>query len=123
MRIFDADCGFEARANANGKLQVKIVEERKNHAAENRAALKYFGRTEEDFPTAVVADNVAIFEDHLDAFLSANWHEWITACRDVEATAGISLAKNQLAYRTATLKAEGAVPEILMQILAKAEGK
>ncbi|VVE30225.1 hypothetical protein PTE30175_03515 [Pandoraea terrae] len=45
------------------------------------------------------------------------------ACNNVEAAAGISLAKNQLAYRTETLKAEGAVPEMLMQILAKAEGK
>jgi putative ATP-dependent endonuclease of OLD family len=45
------------------------------------------------------------------------------ACNGVEAAAGISLAKNQLAYRTATLKAEGAVPEMLIRILAKAEGK
>lgn len=85
--------------------------------------LKYFGRPEEDFPSAIVADEVAIFEDHLEAFLSANWHEWIAACNEVEAAAGISLAKNQLAYRTATLKAEGVVPEMLVQILAKAEGK
>ncbi|MGF6755633.1 hypothetical protein P3T16_003039 [Paraburkholderia sp. GAS42] len=71
----------------------------------------------------IVADEVAIFQDHLESFLSANWTEWIAACKNVEAAAGISLAKNQLAYRTATLKAEGAVPEMLMQILAKVEGK
>lgn len=29
---------------------------------------------------------------------------------------------NQLAYRMATLKAEGAIPEMLKQILKKAEG-
>lgn len=121
--LFDADGGFEARAKANGKAQSKIDEERKGHVAANRAALKYFGRTEEDFPSAIVADQVAIFEDHLESFLSANWAEWITACKNVEAAAGISLAKNQLAYRTATLKAEGAVPEMLMRILAKVEGK
>lgn len=121
--LFDADGGFEARANANGKAQKKIDEERENHVKANRAVLKYFGRTEEDFPAAVVADEVAIFEDHLEAFLSANWPEWDTACKDVEAAAGIKLAKNQIAYRTATLKAEGVVPGMLMQILAKAEGK
>lgn len=121
--LFDADGGFEARAKANGKAQDKIDEERKTHVAANRVALKYFARTEEDFPSALVADEVAIFEDQLEVFLSANWPEWITACTKVEAAAGIKLAKNQLAYRTATLKAEGAVPAMLMQILAKAEGK
>jgi len=121
--LFDADGGFEARAKANGKAQSKIDEERKGHVAANRAALKYFGRTEEDSPSAIVADQVVIFEDHLESFLSANWAEWITACKNVEAAAGISLAKNQLAYRTGTLKAEGAVPEMLMGILAKVEGK
>lgn len=121
--LFDADGGFEARAKANGKAQDKIDAERKTHVAANRAVLKYFGRTEEDFPSATVADEVAIFEDHLEAFLSTDWPEWVTACDDVEAAAGISLAKNQLAYRTATLKAEGEVPAMLLQILAKAEGK
>lgn len=121
--LFDADGGFEARAKANGKDAKMIDDERKTHVAANRAALKYFGRTEEDFPSAIVADEVAIFDDHLEAFLLASWPEWITACNEVEAAAGISLKKNQLAYRTATLKAEGAVPEMLMQMLSKAEGK
>ncbi|AIC86705.1 AAA ATPase domain protein [Burkholderia thailandensis USAMRU Malaysia  len=121
--LFDADSGFEARAKDNGKPQKKIDEERDNHSKANRAVLRYFGRAEEDFPSAVVADEVAIFNDHLEAFLSANWSEWVTACNSLEAAAGFSLAKNQLAYRTATLKAAGNVPEMLMQVLAKVEGK
>lgn len=121
--LFDADVGFEARAKANGKPQNKIDDERNSHVAANRLMLKYFGRTEEDFPSATVTEEVAIFEDHLEAFLSENWPEWIIACNRVEATAGISLAKNQLAYRAATLEAAGTVPEMLTQILAKAEGK
>lgn len=120
--LFDADSGFEARAKANGKAQDKIEEERRNHIENNRSMLRYFGITEEDFPSAIVADKVAIFEDQLEAFMSANWTEWSTACKSVEAAAGISLKKNQLAYRTATLKANGAVPEMLLQILAKAKG-
>lgn len=120
--LFDADSGFEARARAKNKKQEDIDKERDNHAAENRKVLRYFGRPEEDFPSALVSEEVAIFEDHLEAFLSANWGEWLTACSSVEADAGIKLSKNKLAYRTATLKAEGAVPEMLLQILAKAEG-
>lgn len=121
--LFDADGGFEARAKIKGKSPEGIEKERKNHVTENRVALKYFGRTEEDFPASIVGDEVAIFEDHLETFLSANWPEWITSCNDVEATAGIILGKNQLAYRTATLKAEGAVPEMLKQVLKKAGGE
>lgn len=121
--LFDADSGFETRATAKGKVQDKIDAERKTHVAANRAMLKYFGRTEEDFPSATIADEIAIFEDHLEAFLSTHWPEWGTACDDVEAAAGISLEKNQLAYRTATLKAEGEVPEMLLKILAKAKGE
>ena len=121
--LFDADGGFEIRAKAKNKKQQDIDMERNNHAAENRKLMRYFGLPEEDFPSAVVTDKAAIFEDHLEAFLSINWPEWCTACDDVEATAGISLTKNQLAYRTATLNADGVVPEMLLQILAKAEGK
>lgn len=119
--LFDADAGFEARAQANGKKQDKIDEERSSHIAANRSALKYFGRTEEDFPAAVVADNVAIFDDHLEAFLRTEWPEWAMACKAVEVAAGISLSKNQLAYRTATLKAAGVIPSKLTEILRKAK--
>lgn len=121
--LFDADGGFEARAVAKGKKPDKIAEERDSHVKANRATLKYFGRIEEDFPSAIVADEVAIFDDHLESFLLANWPDWVTACNDVETAAGISLKKNQLAYRTATLKTEGAVPAMLIKILAKAKGK
>jgi predicted ATP-dependent endonuclease of OLD family len=120
--LFDADGGFEARARANGKSQTKIDEERRNHAVANRTMLRYFSRTEEDFPSALVADKVAIFDDHIEAFLSEQWPEWVTECNNLEAATGINLSKNQLAYRMATLKAEGAVPEMLKQILTKAGG-
>ena len=121
--LFDADAGFEARAKAKNKKQEDIDKERNNHATENRKLLRYFGIPEEDFPKASVLNGVAIFEDHLESLLSEKWPEWVAACTEIEAAAGISLAKNQLAYRTATLKAAGAVPEMLKNILAKAEGK
>lgn len=42
---------------------------------------------------------------------------------DEEACGAISLTKVQLAYRTATFEAAGAVPDILPKIQAKAGGK
>jgi putative ATP-dependent endonuclease of the OLD family len=121
--LFDADSGFAERAKLTGKEQEKIEEERISHITTNRTALKYFGRHEEDFPASIVADNVAIFADQLEVFLSTNWPQWDTACKAVEAAAGIQLRKNQFAYRTATLNAAGTVPAMLVSILAKAQGK
>ncbi|MFT6389400.1 MAG: putative ATP-dependent endonuclease of OLD family [Cellvibrionaceae bacterium] len=121
--LFDADGGFETRARAKDKNQHDIDLERNNHAAENRKLMRYFGLEEEDFPAANVHDQVAIFEDNLEAFMQINWSEWIEACKSVEESAGISLAKNQQAYRTATLQAQGNVPEVLLNILTKAEGE
>lgn len=121
--LFDADAGFEARAKAKNKKQEDIDKERNNHATENRKLLRYFGIPEEDFPKARVLNEVAIFEDQLESLLSEKWPEWVAACKEIEAAAGINIAKNQLAYRTATLKAAGAVPEMLQNILVKAEGK
>lgn len=121
--LFDADGGFETRAKAKNKAQEEIDKERNDHAGRNQKLLRYFGMHEEDFPSAVVSENAAIFDDHIEAFLSANWAEWGSACKNIEASAGINLAKNQFAYRTATLKAEGVVPDMLLQILAKAKGE
>ena len=120
--LFDADGGFEARAQANGKNPADINKERNNHAKENRRLLRYFGMPEEDFPPATVAEKASIFDDHLESFLSASWPEWCTACSEVETATGINLAKNQLAYRTATLNAAGVVPDMFKQILTKVRG-
>lgn len=73
--LFDADAGFETRGKANNKKQEAIDKERNNHATENRKLLRYFGRPEEDFPCSSVLDEVAIFDDHLESFLSENWPE------------------------------------------------
>ena len=120
--LFDADGGFKARAIAKGKQPKEIDEERHGHVKANRATLRYFGLPEEDFPSAIVSQKVAIFEDHLEALMAANWPEWVTACNKVASAEGIKLTKNQFAYRTATLRAEGAVPDMLTRILANAKG-
>lgn len=58
-------------------------------------------------PAATVTNDIAIFADHLESFLSENWVEWGKACNEIEALTGINLSKNQLAYRTATINAKG----------------
>lgn len=118
--LFDADAGFEGRAS--GKSLEKIAGEKNGHVSENRKLLRYFGRQEEDFPQEGAFDGVAIFGDHLETFLSNNWPEWAVACADVEREAGISLDKNQLAYRTATSKAGGTEPAMLLEIISKTKG-
>ncbi len=121
--LFDADAGCVARATASGKAQQKIDSELNQNVKENRKLLQYFGLDQEDFPAARTAENVAILDDHIEGFLSEKWEAWVAACQNLESNTGISLAKNQLAYRTATLRAEGEVPDMLLQILAKAKGE
>lgn len=120
--LFDGDGGFEERGKAVGKKPAVIDAERKNHSMENRRLLKYLGEPEVDFPPQQVGASVATLSDHLESFLMINWPEWGTSYASIEAAAGIQLAKNQYAYRTATLEAQGAVPEMLKQILARAGG-
>lgn len=120
--LFDGDGGFETRANALGKKQTVIDGERTKYSTENRRLLRYLGETEVDFPPDQVGDHMATLSDHLESYLDANWPEWSTSYAAIEAAAGIRLAKNQYAYRTATLAADGTVPEMFKQILTKAVG-
>ena len=120
--LFDGDGGFEARAKALGKKQTVIDAERMKYSTENRRLLRYLDETEVEFPADQVGDRVATLSDHLESYLDANWPEWGTSYAAIEAAAGIRLAKNQYAYRTATLAADGTVPEMLKQILTKAVG-
>ncbi len=121
--LFDADGGFEVRAVANGKASDKIAEERQSHIAANRSLLRYFGQPAQDFPEEMVTEDLAILADHLEGFLVSNWPEWVAACESIEKEFGIRLAKNQAAYRAATLRAEGATPSTLEEILERARQK
>ncbi|MGY0195640.1 ATP-dependent nuclease [Leptothrix sp. BB-4] len=119
--LFDADRGFADRPPRAGKKK-DIEGERKGHVAANHTLLKYFDRRPEDFPPGQVANDFAVFDDHLESFLETEWPEWRAACKNIEDAAGINLSKNQLAYRKATLEAEGVVPEMLQQILVNVRG-
>lgn len=120
--LFDGDGGFEERAIAAGRNQNDINGQRAKFSTENRRLLKYLGETEVDFPSDQVGDRVATLSDNLESYLKANWPEWDTSYAAIEAAAGIQLPKNQYAYRTATLEANGTVPGMLNQILTKSGG-
>lgn len=120
--LFDGDSGFETRAKAAGKIPTTIDAERTKFLTENRRLLKYLGEAEVDFPPDQVGHRVATLSDHLESHLTSNWPEWDTSYAAIEAAAGVQLAKNQYAYRTATLEAQGTVPVMLKQILTKAIG-
>lgn len=120
--LFDGDGGFEERGLAKGKTKADIKADRANHAKQNRLLLKYLGEPEVDFPPEQVGDRVATLSDHLESYLQTNWPEWVTSLAEIETTAGMSLEKNQYAYRTATIEADGSVPAVLRQILLKACG-
>ncbi len=115
--IFDGDAGFETRAIANGKDATKIQEERQGHVSANRNLLKYFELPEVDFPAQQVTDGVAILDDHLEALFAAEWPEWETACRMLELETGVVLRKNQVGYRSATIRATSTPPEILTKVI------
>jgi predicted ATP-dependent endonuclease of OLD family len=115
--LFDGDSGFEMRAKALGKKQSVIDDERKKFSSENRRLLKYLCEIEEDFPSAQVGVRVATLSDHLESYLETEWAEWASACAEIEAVSGIQLAKNQYAYRIATIEAKGNVPEMLKHVL------
>jgi hypothetical protein len=120
--LFDGDSGFEARAKAVGKVQWVIEDERTKYSIENRRLRRYLAETEVDFPSERVGDRVATLSDRLENYLESNWPEWVVSCSAIDAAAGIPLAKNQYAYRTATLEAKGTARDPLKQILAKAGG-
>ncbi len=117
--LFDGDSGFESRAVAKGKNVRDVRNERAGHVAGNRTLLRYYGLMEADFPDEQIADNVAVFSDHLETFLAAEWSEWGDSCNRFEQESGITLGKNQSAYRAATMEAGGVVPSMLSEILEK----
>ena len=117
--MFDGDARFEERARAKNKPEDKIVEERKGHVAANKTLLAYFGLEVVDFPDQQVSQRVAILEDHLESHLEETWPEWIAACGELERASGINLAKNHDAYRLATLRSTGVVPELLSEVLSR----
>lgn len=119
--LFDGDANFATRSN--GKNAEKLEDERRGHITSNRRLLKYFNRTEMDFPPQSVNETFAVFRDHLETFLTEEWPEWSQKFLEVQRRTGVSGKKNSQLYRLATLEAEGSVPQMLIDILDRSRGK
>lgn len=52
--------------------------------------------------------------------LRKEWPEWGGQIEKIERETGVKFGKNQAAYRTATMKADGDVPALLKEILSRA---
>lgn len=120
--LFDSDVHFQTRASAAGKQPDAIEDGQRSNAAMNRKLAKYFNLPDADFPPAGVTKLVAVLDDNLEEYLATSWPEWGVSRDEVEAASGISLTKNQDAYRSATLKAQGQAPEMLVKVLEMAQG-
>lgn len=113
--MFDGDNRCQERALADGKTEMQAGQIKMDHAATNRALLKYLGHGEEDFPRGVLQSNAAVLEDQLESLLIAHWPEWI-AERDRAVSQGeVDPSKNALAYRFITRMASGEPPDVLTQ--------
>ena len=120
--MFDGDSGFAIRAKAKGKTTEKIEEERKGHVASNKRLTRYFDVPENEFPEQTETSQVTILSDHLEELLSREWVLWQGACGAYETANNINLAKNQDAYRAATLSSAGAPSPLLLRVIARAIG-
>lgn len=120
--LFDSDVHFQARASAAGKQPDAIEDGQRSNVAMNRKLAKYFNLPDTDFPPAGVTELVAVLDDNLEEYLATSWPEWGVSREEVETASGISLTKNQDAYRSATLRAQGQVPEMLVKVLEMAQG-
>jgi hypothetical protein len=82
-----------------------------------------YGNFGADFPeTKFINDSSKIFDVGLDDFRRTAPPEWATSCTVIESAAGIDLAKNRHACRTAAIEARGTVPEMSAQFLTKTGG-
>ncbi|QYF74879.1 ATP-dependent endonuclease [Cryobacterium sp. PAMC25264] len=120
--MFDGDSGFAARARKQGKNAAKVEEERKGHIASNMKLTKYFKLPESGSPAQTESSVVTILSDHLEELMQREWSEWRIACEEYESHNGINLAKNQDAYRAATLASAGSPSALLLRVIARASG-
>ena len=93
--------------------------DRDQNVKANTTNQKYFNIDPTDFPTTQVWPTVAILECNLEEYLTSHWPTWSESLAILEQELGMSLHKNQAAYRTATVRANGDPPELLTEVLQK----
>jgi predicted ATP-dependent endonuclease of OLD family len=122
LTVFDSDSGqpdrTRDRASKKESAEKDADDQDKKNQRENRALLRYFGATEESYPSGRVSDTVFVWDDDLERELERSWPEWQRARETLisanHAGGGGKLAATyKLAAQTATREPKGQVAEVL----------
>jgi putative ATP-dependent endonuclease of OLD family len=118
--VFDGDNGCEDRMRGNRRDEAQIAAEVAKHCRNNRAILRYFCASEEDWPSSSAYAKYAVFEDCLEAELNKNWPAWAGRVDDLVKAGTGFLEKNRATYRHAAATATDKAPDLLQEILSAA---
>jgi putative ATP-dependent endonuclease of OLD family len=116
--VFDGDRGCADRMRCNGKTEAQAADEVAKHNRNNRSLLRYFGATEEDWPSTRTYSRYAVFEDCLETELTKEWPAWSERVNELVRSGTGFLEKNRATYRHAAATATGKAPDVFREILA-----
>ncbi len=120
--IFDGDKGCEDRMRRKNKPEADVAAEVGKQRTNNRAILRYFGATEEDWPSTNAYTGYAVFKDCLEAELDDSWPAWRSRVLELVNSGTGFLDKNRATYRHATATATDKAPDVFEEILAAVRG-
>lgn len=123
--VFDSDAGSGDRVRAKGgaDAETKGAAQETADAIKNRQVLTFFGATEVDWPTGVISDDLAAFEDTLEAVVAVDWAAFETERAALVAAGRGAEGKNAATYRLAARSAAGppaSITDIVQKVVAKA---
>jgi putative ATP-dependent endonuclease of OLD family len=86
----------------------------------NRIILRFFGLTEEDWPTGSLTSRLTFVDGGLEQALAEQWPAWAATRQElIESGEGFS-GKDQATYEEAALQAPGEVPVLVTALIASA---
>jgi predicted ATP-dependent endonuclease of OLD family len=120
--VFDGDNGCGDRMRRNRRDEAQIAAEVAKHCRNNRTILRYFGATEEDWPSSGAYGGYAVFEDCLEVELKTNWPAWDGRVDELVKAGTGFLEKNRATYRHAAATAADKAPDLLQEVLSAVRG-
>jgi len=107
----------EAQAEGPPERARKLLGSLRDSIAWNRRILAFFGLDETDWPEGRVARNLTFVDGGLEQALHRDWPAWVESRENlIECGVGFS-GKNGATYQEAAVRAEGAVPSIVLDLL------
>jgi putative ATP-dependent endonuclease of OLD family len=112
-----------AKANGDFELTRKRQDAVNNSISWNRKILRFFDRSEEDWPAGVITSRLTFVDGGLEQALAKEWPGWAETRQGLlEAGAGFD-GKDHATYEEAALHAPGAVPELLTALIRGARAR